>query len=78
MQSLCNLFPNKIMSIDPELTFLDKNCANILLSPLTKLVNWSLLRVLLLKKFKKVVVTPLIKKASVPSEDFRDYHPVSG
>ena len=28
--------------------------------------------------FKKAVVTPLIKKASLPVDDFKNYRPVSG
>ena len=28
--------------------------------------------------FKTAVVTPLIKKANLPSDDLKNYHPVSG
>ena len=30
------------------------------------------------QQFKKVVVTPLIKKASLPSDDLKNYRPLSG
>ena len=43
-----------------------------------KLVNFSLSEGLVPDGFKKAVVTPLIKKASLPVEDLKNYCPVSG
>ena len=62
----------------PLPTFLIKECIDILLPSITKLVNCSLREGLVLDGFKKAVVTPLIKKASLPVEDLKNYDPVSG
>ena len=54
------------------------DCVDILLPSITKLVNLSLADVVFPQKFKEAVVTPLIKKASLPNEDLQNYRPVSG
>ena len=64
--------------LDPLPTFLIKECIDILLTSVTKLVNCSLREGLVPDGFKKAVVTPLVKKASLPVEDLKNYHPVSG
>ena len=48
------------------------------LPSITKLVNCWLQEGLVPDGFKKAVVTPLIKKASLPVEDLKNYRPVSG
>ena len=53
-------------------------CLEILLPSITQLVNLSLTEGVFPQKIKKVVVTPLIKKASLPNEDLQNYRPVSG
>ena len=50
----------------------------ILLPSLTKLVNCSLIEGCIPDAFKTAVVTPLIKKANLSSDDLKNYHPVSG
>ena len=45
---------------------------------ITKLVNFSLSEGLVSDGLKKSVVTPLIKRASLPVEDLKNYRPVSG
>ena len=70
--------PTKSGLLDPLPTFLIKECIDILLLSITKLVNTSLQKELVPDGFKKVVVTPLIKKASLPVEDWKNYRPVSG
>ena len=70
--------PTKSCLLDPLPTFLIKECIDILLPSITKLVNFSLSEGLVPDGFKKAVVTPLIKKASIPVEDLKNYHPVSG
>ena len=70
--------PTKSCLLDPLPTFLIKECIDILLPSITKLVNCSLGEELVPDGFKKAVVTPLIKKASLPVEDVKNYHPVSG
>ena len=70
--------PTKSCLLDPLPTFLIKECIDILLPSITKLVNFSLSEGLVPDGFKKAVVTPLIKKASLPVEDLKNYRPVSG
>ena len=55
-----------------------KECMDILLPSITKLVNFSLSEGLVPGGFKNTVVTPLIKKASLPINVLKNYHPVSG
>ena len=70
--------PTKSCSLDPIPTFLLKDCLDVLLSSITKLVNYSLIDGSFPNSFKKAVVTPLIKKASIPRDDLKNYRPVSG
>ena len=58
--------------------FLIKECIHILLPSITRLVNFSLSEGHVPDGFKKAVVTPLIKKASLPVDDLKNYRPVSG
>ena len=64
--------------LDPLPTFLIKECIDILLPSITKLVNCLLWEGLVPDGFKKAVVIPLIKKASLPVGDLKNYRPVSG
>ena len=58
--------PTKSCLLDPLPTFLTKECIDTLLPSITKLVNCSLDEGLVPDGFKKAIVTPLIKKASLP------------
>ena len=56
-----------------------KECIDILLPSLTKLVNCSLMEGCILDAFKSAVVTtPLIKKSNLSSDDLKNYRPISG
>ena len=55
-----------------------KDCLDILLPSITKLVNYSLIEGSFPNSFKKVVVNPLIKKSSLPRNDLKNYRTVSG
>ena len=70
--------PTKSCLLDPLPTFLIKECIDILLPSLTKLVNCSLMEGCVPESFKSAVVTPLIKKPNLPSNDLKNYRPVSG
>ena len=70
--------PTKSCLLDPWPTFLVKECLDILVPSITKLVNCSLSKGVVPVDFKKAVVTPLIKKASLPPDDLKNYQPVSG
>ena len=60
--------PTKSCLLDPWPTFLVKECLDILV-PSEGVVH---------ADFEKAVVTPLIKKASLPPDDLKNYRPVSG
>ena len=69
--------PTKSCLLDPWPTFLIKECSDILLPSITRLVNCSLLEGCVPDGFKTAVVSPLIKKATLPTDDFKNYRPVS-
>ena len=70
--------PTKSCMLDPWPTFLIKECSDILLPSITKLVNCSLMEGCVPDGFKTAVVSPLRKKATLPAHDFKNYRPVSG
>ena len=70
--------PTKSCLLDLWPTFLIKECSDILLPSITKLVNCSFMEGCVPDSFKTAVVSPLIKKATLPADDFKNYHPVSG
>ena len=70
--------PTKSCLLDPWPTFLVKECLDILLPSITRLVNCSLSEGVVPDEFKKAIVTPLIKKSSLPPNDLKNYRPVSG
>ena len=70
--------PTKSRLLDPWPTFLVKDCLDILLPSITKLVNCSLLEGAVPDGFKSAVVTPLIKKSSLSKDELKNYRPVSG
>ena len=65
--------PRKSCLLDPLPAFFIKDGIDILLPSLTKLVNCSLM-----EGHKTAVITPLIEKANLTSDDLKNYHPVSG
>ena len=70
--------PKKSCLLDSLLTFLIKECSDILLPSITKLVNCSFMEGCVPDGFKTAVVSQLIKKATLPADDFKNYRPVSG
>ena len=65
--------PAKSCLLDPWPTFLVKECLDILLPSLTKLVNCSLTEGAVPGGFKKAIVSPLIKKSSLPPDELKNY-----
>ena len=63
--------PSKSCLLDPWPTFLVKECIDILLPSIARLVNCSLLEGVVPDEFKKAIVTPLIKKSSLPPNDLK-------
>ena len=70
--------PTKSCFLAPWPTFLVKECIYILLPSITRLVNCSLSEGVVPDEFKKAIVTPLIKKSSLPPNDLKNYRPFSG
>ena len=70
--------PTKSCLLDPWPTFLVKECLDILLPSITELVNCSLTEGAVPAGFIKVIVSPLIKKSSLPPDKLKNYQPVSG
>ena len=70
--------PSKTCSIDPCPTHIVKQCIDILLPSLTKLVNLSLKDGIFPNPFKQAILTPLLKKSTLSNEDLKSYRPVSG
>ena len=65
--------PTKSCLLDPWPTFLVKGCLDILLPSITKLVNCSLTEGAVPAGFKKAIVSPLIKKSSLPPDELKNY-----
>ena len=70
--------PTKSCLLDPWPSFLIKECSDILLPSVTKLVNCSLIEGCIPDGLKTAVVSPIIKQATLPEDDFKNYCPVSG
>ncbi len=70
--------PTKSCSLDPWPTFLVKDCLDILVKPLTQIINMSLSEGVFPDQFKSAIVTPLIKKPSLDKSVLKNYRPVSG
>ena len=70
--------PSKTCSLDPCTTHIVKQCIDILLPSLTKLVNLSLKNCIFPNPFKQAIVTPLLKNSTLSKEDLKSYRPVSG
>ena len=62
--------PSKYCLLDPWPPFL-KECIDILLPSITRLVNCSLSEGVVPDEFKKAIVTPLIKQSSLPPNDLK-------
>ena len=69
--------PKKSCSLDPWPTFLVVEYIDFLVAPITRLINLSLKDGLFPSCFKSALVSPLIKKASLPKNELKSYRPVS-
>ncbi len=69
--------PNKSCDLDPIPTTLLKACIDILLDPITNIVNMSLDTSIFPSDFKMPHVNPLLKKPGLSKEDLKNYRPVS-
>ena len=69
--------PSKSCSLDPWPTFLVLDYLNILITPITSIINASLEQGKCPNFFKQAHVTPILKKSSLDKEVFKNYRPVS-
>ena len=69
--------PSKSCSLDPWPTFLVLNYLDILITPITSIINSSLEQGKCPNFFKQAHVTPILKKSSLDKEIFKNYRPVS-
>ena len=69
--------PTKSSPLDPIPTFLLKKFSNILVEPITKLVNLPLWHGVFPDDIKLAVVTPLLKKPNLDPDVLNNYRPVS-
>ena len=70
-------FQDKSCDLDPLPTKLLKSCLDILLTPITNIVNLSLEFGSFLDVLKVSHITPLLKKPSLSKDDMKNYRPVS-
>ena len=75
---IINESPTKLYQLDPWPTFLVKNCFDILIKPITSIVNMSLSEGVFVDTFKQAIVTPLIKKPSLPRNKLKNLGPIFG
>ena len=69
--------PSKSCSLDPWPTFLVVEFLDILITPITSVINASLHEGSCPKFFKQAHVTPLLKKSTLDREVLKNYRPVS-
>ena len=69
--------PSKTCDLDPIPTELLKSCLDVLLVPITQIVNLSLISGTFPDIFKTSHVIPLLKKPSLSKDDMKNYRPVS-
>ena len=69
--------PSKSCSLDPWPTFLVQDYLDILITPITSIINASIIKDKCPNFFKPAHVTPILKKASLDKEVFKNHRPVS-
>ena len=69
--------PTKSCMLDPIPTSLTKQCLNDLVSFITVIVNACLSAGIVPQQFKQALVTPLLKKPGLDSNDMKNLRPVS-
>jgi len=67
----------KSCDLDPLPSTILKNCIEPLLPCITKIVNLSLSNACIPNNLKEAIVRPILKKSSLPSDDFSSFRPIS-
>ena len=68
---------NASCDLDPFPTRLLKQCIDDLIVPITAIINLSMREGVVPPDFKQALVTPLIKKKTLCSNEFKNYRPIS-
>ena len=63
--------------VDPIPTSVLKNCLDIIITPITNIINISMETSIFPQNFKEAHVRPLLKKTSLPKNELKNYRPVS-
>ena len=66
-----------MLSLDTIPTFLLKSCLDVLIHPITTIINMSLSEGIFPETFKQATVRPLLKKHNLPHDDFSSYRTIS-
>ena len=69
--------PRKSCELDPLPTVLLKACLDVLIKPITDIINASLCLGLFPEDFKCAHVNPVLKKTTLPKEELNSYRPIS-
>ena len=69
--------PSKSCDLDPIPTILLKACLDVLIKPITDIINASLCYGFFLEDFKCAHVNPVLKKPTLPKEELNSYRPIS-
>ena len=69
--------PCKSCDLDPIPTTLVRDCIDVLVTPITSIVNLSLSEGVFPSCFKTAYVSPLLKKSNLDKENMKNYRPVS-
>ncbi len=77
VKKLISSAPNKSCDLDACPTSIVKDCIDILTPTITNIINYSLSEGVFPDRFKTAHVSPLLKKPSLPKNDFKNYRPVS-
>ena len=77
IKKLISKSSNAFSDLDPIPTWLVKECQEVLISPLTKIVNRSLSTGVFPSSMKTARVKPLIKKHNLDCNELKNYRPVS-
>ncbi len=77
VRKLISSSPNKSCDLDPCPTSLVKDCIDLLVTPITNIINLSLSEGIFPDCFKQALISPLLKKPSLPKNEFKNYRPVS-
>jgi exonuclease III len=77
VRKLITSSPTKSCNLDPIPTDLLKTCLEVLLPVVTKIVNLSLSTSIMPTNLKEAIILPLLKKANLDAELFKNFRPVS-